>query len=413
VPDRLKLQVWTPLPPQRSGVADHNMLLLPVLAELADVSVVVDDDDVVEAPEGVALVRRSEAQGGPADLAIYHMGNHHGIHRGIHDALVARPGLAVLHDPSLADFYGAYHEKTPGGFEAEIALNHGRLDAGPPRVRAGTEWQLDRLALQLARRVVEASLATVVHSPWARDVLTRQFPHEAIHHIDLAAPVADLGAGGPDMRSRAGWGHEHVVFGLLGGLWAHKRPELVVQIFAALHPLRPRARLLIAGRLEDEGALTRMRAAIAGAGVEDVVHVVTDVDDAAFTACVAACDVIVDLRWPSAGETSATVMRAFGAGRPAIVSDLPQYQALDATFCWRVPTDAPAAAGAALEVMLAVSRDPGRARRAGRLARRFVEESASLERVARRYDEVARQVVEQASRSARVTADRRPPSQPG
>jgi glycosyltransferase involved in cell wall biosynthesis len=413
VPDRLKLQVWTPLPPQRSGVADHNMLLLPALAELADVSVVVDDDDVVVAPEGVALVRRSEAQGGPADLAIYHMGNHHGIHRGIHDALVARPGLAVLHDPSLADFYGAYHEKTPGGFEAEIALNHGRLDAGPPRVRAGTEWQLDRLALQLARRVVEASLATVVHSPWARDVLTRQFPHEAIHHIDLAAPVADLGAGGPDMRSRAGWGHEHVVFGLLGGLWAHKRPELVVQIFAALLPLRPRARLLIAGRLEDEGALTRMRAAIAGAGVEDVVHVVTDVDDAAFTACVAACDVIVDLRWPSAGETSATVMRAFGAGRPAIVSDLPQYQALDATFCWRVPTDAPAAAGAALEVMLAVSRDPGRARRAGRLARRFVEESASLERVARRYDEVARQVVEQASRSARVTADRRPPSQPG
>ena len=394
-------------------MADHNMLLLPVLTELADVSVVVDDDDVVVAPEGVALVRRSEAQGGPADLAIYHMGNHHGIHRGIHDALVARPGLAVLHDPSLADFYGAYHEKTPGGFEAEIALNHGRLDAGPPRVRAGTEWQLDRLALQLARRVVEASLATVVHSPWARDVLTRQFPHEAIHHIDLAAPVADLGAGGPDMRSRAGWGHEHVVFGLLGGLWAHKRPELVVQIFAALLPLRPRARLLIAGRLEDDGALTRMRAAIAGAGVEDVVHVVTDVDDAAFTACVAACDVIVDLRWPSAGETSATVMRAFGAGRPAIVSDLPQYQALDATFCWRVPTDAPAAAGAALEVMLAVSRDPGRARRAGRLARRFVEESASLERVARRYDEVARQVVEQASRSARVTADRRPPSQPG
>ena len=399
------------------------MLLLPVLAGLADVSVVVDDDDDVEAPEGVTLVRRSEAQADPADLAIYHMGNHHGLHRDIHDALVATPGLVVLHDPSLADFYGAYHEGTPGGFEAEIALNHGPFDAGPPRVRAGTVWHLDRLALQLARRVVEPSLAAVVHSPWARDVLARQFPHKAVHHIDLAAPVVDDRAGGPDMRSRAGWGEEHVVFGLLGGLWAHKRPELVVQIFAALHPLRPRARLLVAGRLEDDGALTRMRDAIAGAGIEEVVHVVTDVDDHEFTACVAACDAVVDLRWPSAGETSATVMRAFGAGRPAIVSDLPQYRALDGTFCWRVPTDPPAAAGAALEVMLDVARDRGHARRAGRLARTFVEESASLERVARRYEEVARDVVGQARRAgtaaasavrtAPVRADRRPRSQPG
>ena len=394
MPDRLKLRVWTPLPPQRSGVADHNAMLLPVLAERCDVSVVVDDDLIgdVRAPDLVTLVKRSEVHAHPTDLSIYHMGNHHGIHRRIHDELIAHPGVVVLHDPSLLDFYGGYHAESAGGLDEEVLLNHGRL-LDLPRVRVGSEWHVDRLAVHLTRRVVDPSLAVVVHSPWAGAELARQFPGKAVRHIDLAAPVASERAGGPDIRARVGWDRQHVVFGLLGGLWQHKRPELVVRIFAALHPLRPHARLLVAGRLEDRDSVGRMLAAVSEAGLDSAVAVLTDVTDDDFTACIAACDTVIDLRWPSAGETSATVMRAYGAGRPAIVSDLPQYAALDERFCWRVPTAPPGAAGAALKVTLAVARDPGHARNAGRLARRFVERSASLEAVADRYAELAREVL--------------------
>ena len=391
MPDRLKLRVWTPLPPQRSGVADHNSLLLPALAQVADVSVVVDEELAagVRVPASVTAVPKSQLDDHTVDLSIYHMGNHHGLHRAIHDELIANPGLVVLHDPSLLDFYGGYHEGSAGGLDDEVILNDGR-PGELPRVWAGSAWHVDRLAVHLVRRVVEPSLAVLVHSAWARDELARQFPDTPIHHVELAAPVADETAAGLAIRSRAGWGEEHVVFGLLGGLWQHKRPELVVKIVAALLPLRPAARLLVAGRLEDRDALARMLAAVSAAGLERAVHVLTDVDDHEFTACITACDAVVDLRWPSAGETSATMMRAFGAGRPAIVGDLPQYGSLDDRFCWRVPTNPPDAAGKALEVMLAVARDPTWARQAGALARRFVEESASLDRVARRYEDVAR-----------------------
>ena len=395
MPDRLNLRVWTPLPPLRSGVADHNAMLLPALAERCDVSVVVDDDLIgdVRAPELVTLVKRSEVHAHPTDLSIYHMGNHHGLHRAIHDELIAHPGVVVLHDPSLVDFYGGYHAQSAGGLDEEVLVNHGRL-VDLPRVRVGSDLHVDRLAVHLTRRVVEPSLAVLVHSPWARDELARQFPGKSVHHIDLAAPVASDGSGGPDIRARLGWSSEHVVFGLLGGLWQHKRPELVVRIFAALLPLRPHARLLVAGRLEDRDSVERMLAAVAHAGLDAAVVVLTDVTDDEFTACIAACDTVIDLRWPSAGETSATMMRAYGAGRPVIVSDLPQYAALDERFCWRVPTAPPGAAGAALEAMLAVARDPDQARHAGRLARCFVEDSASLDSVARRYEEVARDVIE-------------------
>lgn len=395
MPRRLNLRVWTPLPPLRSGVADHNAMLLPALAERCDVSVVVDDDLIgdVRAPQSVTLVKRSEVHAHPTDLSIYHMGNHHGIHRAIHDELIAHPGVVVLHDPSLMDFYGGYHAQSVAGLDEEVLLNHGRL-VDLPRVRVGSEWHVDRLAVHLARRVVDPSSAVVVHSSWARAELAREFPGKPVHHINLAAPVSSDGVGGPDIRARVGWGREHVVFGLLGGIWQHKRPELVVRIFAALHLLRPNSRLLVAGRLEDRDSVGRMLAAVSQAGLDSAVAVLTDVADDEFTAGIAACDTVIDLRWPSAGETSATMMRAFGAGRPVIVSDLPQYAELDERFCWRVPTAPPGAAGAALKAMLAVGRDPDHARRAGGLARRFVERSASLPSVARRYEEVARRVIE-------------------
>lgn len=389
----LRIRVWTPLPPERSGVADHNMLLLPALAELADLDVVVDDPATVSLPVPVRAIRRAAVEDEPADMSIYHLGNHHGLHRAIHDRLLVDPGVVVLHDPSLVDFYRAYHAGSPDGFDRELADNEGPLPDGPPQVRIGTEWHLDRLALPMTRRVVEASLGVIVHSAWAGDELARRFPGAAVHQVELAAPIVDAGAGA-DFRSRLGWGGEHVVFGLLGGLWAHKRPELVVQIFAALLPLQPQARLLVVGRQADEGAAARMAAAMGQAGAGDALRVITDVDDADFSAAVSACDTVVDLRWPSAGETSATVMRAFGAGRPAIVSDLPQYAALDDRFCWRVPTDPVAAGAATLGVMLDVARRPERARQAGHLAQRFVAGSASPEHVARHYVDACREAAE-------------------
>jgi glycosyltransferase involved in cell wall biosynthesis len=395
VPDRLKLRVWTPLPPQRSGVADHNLLLLPELAKLCDVTVVTDDALVSDLlhMQSVTVAGHSELERIPADLSIYHMGNHHGLHRRIHDELIADPGVVVLHDPSLVDFYRAFHRDSPDGFAAEVAMNHGPPVDQLPKVRVGAHWHIDRLKLQLVRRIVDPSLAVVVHSAWARDVLRRQFPLTPIHHVELAAPAVSQPPDEPDMRRRCGWRPDDVVFGLLGGLWQHKRPELAVKIFAALHLLRPRTRLLVAGRLEDADAVARMRETIWREGVEASVTVLTDVDDDEFTACISACDTVVDLRWPSAGETSATMMRAFGAGRPVVVSDLPQYGALDGGFCWRVPTAPPEAAAATLEVMLSVTDDPSVAARAGWRARRFVEESATLVRVAQRYESLAREVV--------------------
>ena len=52
------------------------------------------------------------------------------------------------------------------------------------------------------------------------------------------------------------------------------------------------------------------------------------VDDAEFDDYYAAADRLVNLRYPSAGETSGTLIRAFEAGKPVAVSDYAQFAEL-------------------------------------------------------------------------------------
>ena len=77
----MKVAYYSPMPPERSGIADYSAHLLPALRERLDV---------------VVAQRRRRAP--KADLALYHVGNNPDAHGWIVDALRKRPGVVVLHD---------------------------------------------------------------------------------------------------------------------------------------------------------------------------------------------------------------------------------------------------------------------------------------------------------------------------
>jgi glycosyltransferase involved in cell wall biosynthesis len=403
----LNLTVWTPLPPQASGIAAYNSeLLLPALARLARVNVVVDDDVAPlvrpDAPYTVIPWSARQLHADPKTVCIYHMGNHGGLHGAIHDALLEESGLLVLHDPSLYDFYRLYHQLGPG-FEEELRYNYG--DGEWTQQWNDLQQVPDRLSLRVERRVVEASRAVIVHSVWARDALASRFLDTPVFHVPLAASARTPSGEGPDIRGRFGWTDEHVVFGLIGAIAAHKRVAETVRLFAAAHKVQPATRLLVSGRVDWEDELVRLREVIDALGVRDAVRIVPDAEPAEFDACVQACDAIVDLRCVTAGEVPASLVQAFAAGKPAIVSDLPQLREFDERFCRRVPTDATEGTRAAVQQMIAVARDRIATHDAGVAARRYIEDTgATPDAVAARYVEIIRSLPERdgASPSAKT-----------
>src|SRR5204862_7305609 len=72
-------------------------------------------------------------------------------------------------------------------------------------------------------------------------------------------------------------------------------------------------------------------------GVAERVHVLGFLPLEDFEASIAAVDLCLNLRYPTAGETSASLLRVLAAGRPAIVSDYAQFGDLPETVALRVP----------------------------------------------------------------------------
>ena len=78
----MRVAYYSPLPPERSGIADYSALLLPALGDLVEIT----------------IVRRGRTRPVAADVALYHVGNNPEAHGWIVDALRRRPGVVVLHD---------------------------------------------------------------------------------------------------------------------------------------------------------------------------------------------------------------------------------------------------------------------------------------------------------------------------
>ena len=189
----------------------------------------------------------------------------------------------------------------------------------------------------------------------------------------------------PPPGGREGAGSQ-VVFGVFGSLERHKRVPAAVRAFAKLHRSFPsKVRLVIAGRLDNPAVEREVSELIRACGVGEAVKVLTDVPLEVLQAEIAKCDVAICLRWPTAGEVSAVLMRALGAGKPVITSDVPQYRDLDPAYCWKVTTDEAREADELEALMRRAIEDPEGVRSAGKAALAFVEAEATLAVSMRHY----------------------------
>ncbi len=381
----MRVGYFSPLPPERTGIGDYSYELLEELRSLLDVTAVVSDDVLysVRAPDGVEVVGASSVREDAFDCNIYQMGNNPNFHRFIYGRAFEEPGLLVLHDPSLADFTAEMCGDAQSTiFREEVAYDRPEigLDDDLPLVDAGNgRIDLDRLEVLLSRRIVESNVRTLVHSAAMAREMTRRYQGSDVATIQLPAQLV------PDVPRPVARQPGEVVFGVFGGINYYKRILPIVEAFAEVRSRRPLARMVVAGRSDDRLLEIEIRRIAERRELGGALEVKTNLRLEDLEREMSLCDVGISLRWPTAGEMSATLMRTLGAGRPAIVSDVLQFRELDSRYCWRVTTDFDREHDSLVELMDAAASDPERCRRAGEAARRFVEREATYRVVAEQY----------------------------
>ena len=249
----------------------------------------------------------------------------------------AIPGLVVLHDTHLHHARAAFllREKRAADYRAEFRWNHPDV---PPDAAELAVAGLDCASIYdwpMVRSLIEASRLVAVHGEGARRELIESIPNSTTPNSQVT-PRANsqaiserivsirLGHGQlvrPDERQAArervraqyGIAEDAVLFGVFGGLTPEKR---IPQILRGV-PRAPAARAggAAAARRRARGPLRRRgRYRRATASTDRVTLTGYLRADAELTDHLAACDVSLNLRWPTARETSGPWLRALAAG---------------------------------------------------------------------------------------------------
>ncbi|HUP49232.1 MAG TPA: glycosyltransferase [Thermoanaerobaculia bacterium] len=312
----MRVAFLSPLPPARSGIAHYASMLLPALRRKIDVT---------------AFGSLDGYRAADFDLAVYQLGNNP-HHEFVYAEAMRRPGVIVLHDFVL---HHLIVEMTLArgdveGYVAALEASHGQAGAAWARGRAaGLHGEIGNFLLPASVDVARRSRAVIVHNRWAADRL-RSFGVETPlfvvpHPFEPEPDVHDREA----IRASLGVAPAERVAGLFGFLTSAKRAEVVVEAFRMARRQDPSLRLLIVG----EPAPNIDLRAIEGEGV-----IVTGyASDADFGRYYAAADRLVNLRYPSAGETSGTLIRAFAAGKPVAVSDYAQFAEYPDSCVTKIP----------------------------------------------------------------------------
>jgi glycosyltransferase involved in cell wall biosynthesis len=107
------------------------------------------------------------------------------------------------------------------------------------------------------------------------------------------------------------------LFGVFGYLRESKRLHSVLKAFARLRRADSGVELLIAGEFHSADAEKCLEPYLNGPGIRRIGHM----SDAVFALATTAVDCCINLRYPSAGETSGIGVRLMGMGKPVIFTD--------------------------------------------------------------------------------------------
>src|SRR5688500_13368020 len=140
----MRIAWFTPYAP-KSAIGHYSEAVVRALAGADDVTVFAPQGRPGEAPRAgpvpVVVLPPTPApalldQLGGYDLLVYNIGNYLGYHLPIYEVAVRRPGVVVLHDLVLWDFFLEYfyaHRADPDGFVRYLEYAHGPAAAAVGR----------------------------------------------------------------------------------------------------------------------------------------------------------------------------------------------------------------------------------------------------------------------------------------
>jgi glycosyltransferase involved in cell wall biosynthesis len=338
----MRIAYFSPLNPIASGISDYSEDLLPYLAGYAEIDLFIDKGYQPANAEVNTHFRIHRYDRYPSllkrrsyDVTLYHVGNNP-AHDYILNMMERHPGVVVMHDFVLhhlilwrAFRYGdgmAYHDTMVQHGEAawKLAL----------RMMRGQHSE-EAFQYPLCEPIIEQAQAAIAHSEYVAKRARAIRPDVPVAVVPMGVPVPTLPSR-EQARRRLGLPPDALVLTSFGHINPYKRVEPALRAYRRLREDHPASLFVLVGSLSEHfdlaGLLRRL-------DLEEHVRVTGYAELGSFLGYMAASDICLNLRYPSAGETSASLLRLLGAGLPTLISRTAAFAEVPAGVAIQVDVD--------------------------------------------------------------------------
>lgn len=310
------------------------MQVLPELTRRHEVVLWTDQEEVSPEVRAMARVEQYGADAPPwreinkGEISIYHLGNHPDLHGGIWRVSGQHPGITVLHDLRLHDFFytlWVHYRNDRASYLAALERWYGGTGrrAGEAFCQGGISPAAMAQEFPLTREAVHGALGVVTHAGLAWQELG-EAPACPVRVLDLPyveAPEACYGRWTGIRREQQRPPYRLVVFGYLG---RNRRLEEVLEAIGGF-PERNQFRLEVCGQLWDEA---HIRAQVERMGLAPLVKLLGYLPENLVEQKLSQADLAINLRYPSMGEASASQLQFWDYGLPTLVTRTGWYASL-------------------------------------------------------------------------------------
>ena len=333
----------SPLPPERTGIANYSAELLPALREHYDITLVTDQEKV-DLPSSLADLPVQTASwlaqhADRFDRVIYQVGNSP-FHSHMPELMHRHPGVLVMHDFFNSSMLAAdeLEQRQPHCWSDALYHSHGypalavRYD---DKGQGGIVAAKDRFPCNLS--LLQDAAGVIVHSAHSARLAGLWYGEQAsadwapIPHLRVATPIPDRAAMRRAARDKLGLQQDIFLVCSFGFIAPTKLTHRLLEAWlqSALHGNR-HCGLVLVGENHGGDYGGQLVKRIRQSGAEENVRIAGWTEMRDYELYLQAADISVQLRCLSRGETSGAVLDCMNHALPTIVNahgsmaDLPE-----------------------------------------------------------------------------------------
>ncbi|MDQ2900632.1 MAG: glycosyltransferase, partial [Acidobacteriota bacterium] len=227
--------------------------------------------------------------------------------------------------------------------------------------------------------ILDSAKGVVVHSQFMVDEMRNAGYTGAVAKIHHGAWIPEMDGGGA--RRQLGIAEDEPLVGVFGHLKPYKRIAESLRAFRRVVQKNDRVKMILAGEPHPDFAVQSL---IETLGLAAHVRVLGFQPADEFTRHIAACDIVLNLRFPTLGESSGSLLRALGLGKAVLVSSVGSFNEFPDDVCLKIPVDT-TEEDLIFEYLRLLTSRPDLSRALGASAKAWVESECNWAKVAGEY----------------------------